>query len=147
MCRAREQPIGARSFSTVGMEDHQNTTGIGFPIMINGLTPDMWGVVEHENFMKMLDKMGRFDGLTRLLLIEYFYSDKGPGGGKGTGKSKGKCKKHEVLSYKAEAAIFTGTHREYGDVMVAPDLLEYVSKEVERDAAVLKQVRKAREES
>jgi hypothetical protein len=30
--------------------------------------------------------------------------------------------------------------------MVAPDLLEYVSKEVERDAAVLKQVRKAREE-
>lgn len=108
--------------------------------------------------MKMLDKMGRFDGLDlsnlacaelafrRLQLIEYFYSDKGPGSGKGSGKNKEKDKKHEDLSYKAEAAIFTGTHREYGDLMVAPDLLEYVSKEVERDAAVLKQVRKAREE-
>ena len=124
----------------------------------NGLTADMWGVVEHENLMKMLDKMGRFDGLDlsnltcaelafrRLQLIEYFYSDKGPGSGKGSGKNKEKDKKHEDLSYKAEAAIFTGTHREYGDLMVAPDLLEYVSKEVERDAAVLKQVRKAREE-
>jgi hypothetical protein len=118
----------------------------------------MWGVMEHENLMKVLDKIGRFDGLDlsniaaaemafrRVQLIEYFYSDKGPGGGKGSGKNKDKDKKHEDLSYKSEAAIFTGTHREFGDVMVAPDLLEYVSKEVERDAAVLKQVRKAREE-
>ena len=30
--------------------------------------------------------------------------------------------------------------------MVCPDLLDYVSKEVEREAAVMKQVRKAREE-
>lgn len=125
----------------------------------NRLTSDMWGVMEHENLMKVLDKMGRFDGLDlsniaaaemafrRVQLIEYFYSDKGPGGGKGSGKNKDKDKKHEDLSYKSEAAIFTGTHREFGDViMVAPDLLEYVSKEVERDAAVLKQVRKAREE-
>ena len=77
-------------------------------------------------------------------MIEYFYSEKGPGGGKGSGKAKDK--KAEDGSYKSEAAIFSGTHREFGDTMIAPDLLEYVSKEVERDAAILKQVRKAREE-
>ena len=122
----------------------------------NGLTSEMWGVAEHENLMKIVDKLGRYDGLDlsnlagaemafrRLQLIEYFYSDKGPGSGKGSGKSKER--KTEDASYKAEAAIFSGTHREFGDTMVAPDLLEYVSKEVERDAAVLKQVRKAREE-
>lgn len=33
-----------------------------------------------------------------------------------------------------------------GDVMVCPELLEYVSKEVERDASAMKHVRKAREE-
>jgi hypothetical protein len=100
-----------------------------------GLQSDSWGVAEHENLMKIIDKMGRYDGLDltnlasaemafrRLQLIEYFYSEKGPGG-----------------------AIFSGTHREFGDTMIAPELLEYVSKEVERDAAILKQVRKAREE-
>ena len=121
-----------------------------------GLQSDSWGVAEHENLMKIIDKMGRYDGLDltnlasaemafrRLQLIEYFYSEKGPGGGKGSGKAKDK--KAEDGSYKSEAAIFSGTHREFGDTMIAPDLLEYVSKEVERDAAILKQVRKAREE-
>ena len=120
-----------------------------------GLQSDSWGVAEHENLMKIVDKMGRYDGLDltnlasaemafrRLQLIEYFYSDKGPGGGKGGGKAKEK--KTDDLSYKSEAAIFSGTHREFGDTMIAPELLEYVSKEVERDAAILKQVRKARE--
>ena len=122
----------------------------------NGLQADSWGAAEHENLMKIVDKLGRFDGLDlsnlagaelafrRLQLIEHFYSDKGPGGGKGAGKSKEK--KGEDIAYKAEAAIFSGTHREYGDTMVAPELLEFVSKEVERDAALLKQVRKTREE-
>ena len=33
-----------------------------------------------------------------------------------------------------------------GEAMIAPSLLDYVAKEVERDASVMKQVRKAREE-
>lgn len=81
-----------------------------------GLQSDSWGVAEHENLMKIVDKMGRYDGLDltnlasaemafrRLQLIEYFYSDKGPGGGKGGGKAKEK--KTDDLSYKSEAAIF-----------------------------------------
>ena len=45
-----------------------------------------------------------------------------------------------------EAQIFTGTAGEQSDVMVAPALMEYVAKEVERNASILKQVRKAKEE-
>ena len=33
-----------------------------------------------------------------------------------------------------------------GEIMVCPELLDCVAKEVERDAGVLKQIRKAREE-
>lgn len=122
----------------------------------HGLSADAWGVAEHENLCKILDKLGRYDGLDlsnlagvellyrRCQLIEYFHSEKGPGGGKGSGR--GKDKKADEGSYKAEAAIFTGMHREYGDSMIAPDLLEYVSKEIAKDASIMKEVRNAREE-
>ena len=129
-------------------------------VSTNGLQADSWGVAEHENLMKIVDRLGRFDGLDlanlagvellfrRLQLIEYFWSEKGPGGGRGHGKGnkESKDRKPDDLSYRAEAAVFTGTHREYGDVMISPDLLEYVSKEIEKDASIMKQVRKAREE-
>ena len=45
-----------------------------------------------------------------------------------------------------EASVFAGTHREAGEAMVCPALLEYVATEVERDASVMEQARKAREE-
>ena len=45
-----------------------------------------------------------------------------------------------------ESSIFSGRHRESGELMCAPDLLDFVAREVERDAAVMKQIRKAREE-
>ena len=107
--------------------------------------------------MKVIDKLGKYDGVDlsnlagaeiafrRLQLIEYYYSDRGPGGG---GKPQGKDKKGDLLNsmQQYEATIFSGSHKEFGDTMVAPSLLEYVAKEVEGEAAVLKQVRKAREE-
>lgn len=123
----------------------------------HSLKPDSWGVAEHEHLMKAVDKLGRFDGLDlanlagvemmfrRLQLIEYVYSERGPGGGKGHPKrEKGGDKFSAMQNY--EATIFAGGHKEFGDCMVAPALLEYVAKEVESEAAVLKQVRKAREE-
>ena len=82
--------------------------------------------------------------------IEYVYSDKGPagattkGGGKGDGDKNKEATSDATIAY--EASIFSGASKEFGDVMIAPELLDYVSKEVERDAAVMKQVRKAREE-
>ena len=107
--------------------------------------------------MKIIDKLGRYDGLDlsnlagaelafrRLQLIEYVYSERGPGGGKGGSKSD---KKNDYMSsmQNYEANIFAGGYKEFGDTMVAPSLLDYVAKEVEGEAAVLKQVRKAREE-
>ena len=136
-----------------GPNDHHR-----FWMQTHGLDASGWGVQEHEHLSKIVDRLGRFDGLDlanlagvelifrRLQLIEYFYSEKGPGGGKGGGKGDKKDKKQDEGNYKAEAAVFAGTHREFGDVMVAPELLDYVSKEIEKDASVMKQVRKAREE-
>ena len=125
-------------------------------VQSHGLKPDSWGVAEHDNLMKIIDRLGRYDGLDlanlsgvelacrRLQLIEYVYSDRGPGGGKAAGK--GEKKKDDLSSLSYEATIFGGGHKEYGDTMVAPALLEYVAKEVESEASVMKQVRKAREE-
>ena len=59
------------------------------------------------------------------------YSDRGPGVGKGA--AKGEKKNQDVTLQTYEASIFAGAHKEYGDVMVAPSLLEYVAKEVESD--------------
>ena len=43
--------------------------------------------------------------------------------------------------------IFVGTVHGDGDMMVAPDLKSYVSKELERQSAIDKQARKALKES
>ena len=121
------------------------------------LKNDAWGVAEHDTLMKIVDKLGRYDGLDlsnlagaelafrRLQLIEFVYSERGPGGGKGSSKTD---KKGDAMTsmQQYEATIFSGSHKEFGDCMVAPTLLDYVAKEVEGEAAVLKQVRKAREE-
>lgn len=123
----------------------------------HNLRSDSWGATEHETLCKVIDKLARFDGLDlsnlagaevtfrRLQLIEYFYSERGPGGGKGSKGGKD-SKKEDDPNYKFESSIFSGSHREFGDVMVAPELMSYVAKEVESEAAVMKQIRKAREE-
>ena len=127
-------------------------------VSTHNLKPDSWGVAEHESLMKIVDKLGRYDGLDlsnvagaelafrRLQLIEYFYSERGPGSGKGTGKAKPEKGQGDETLYKMESSIFSGTHKEFGDTMVSPDLMDFVSKEVEREASIMKQVRKAREE-
>ena len=118
----------------------------------HGLRADGWGVAEHEQLMKILDKLGRYDGLDlsnlagaelafrRLQLIEYYYSERGPGGG-GKGGGKSEKKKDEDLMYRMEASVFTGSHKEFGDTMIAPSLMEFVSKEIETEASIMKQIR------
>lgn len=135
------------------------------------LHDDMWGVAEHSLAMQSLDIAACYDGLDvvnfgciQLLLrkaqmIEDAYAERGPpvimtdgkksaegtkeekggGGAKGSGKGQ----RPGLLE---EGMIFLGQHKEFEHLMVAPDLMEWVSREVERDAAVMKQVRKAREE-
>ena len=57
-------------------------------------------------------------------------------------KEKGKGR----FGISEEAALFARTHRLSGGHMVCPDLLDFVSQEVETDASIMKQIREAREE-
>ena len=110
-----------------------------------------WGVDTHELIMRSLEHLGCFDGadLSNLLgvedlfrqaqLIEYVYMQENDTSGKAKGKGS-------RLVAAEEAAVFTGTHRDSGEAMVFPELLDFVSKEIERDASIMKQIRKAREE-
>ena len=69
-------------------------------------------------------------------LVQYAYLQESVGKGKGKG----------TVGLYDETAFFTGTYREAGNAMVSPELLEFVGAEVGRDAGVLRQLRKAREE-
>jgi len=127
-----------------------------FWVSSNQLYPDMWGVQEHEAALKIMDLAGTYDGfdipnsaglehlMRRAQLIEFTYSDRGPA--PPTGNRSGKGGKKGSSSAFDESNIFMGQHRTHGDVMICPELLDYVSKETEREASVMKQVRKAREE-
>ena len=62
------------------------------------------------------------------------------GGEKGGGKSSSSS------GLVGENAVFGGSHRHSGEAMIMPELMDFVANEVERDADVMKQVRRAREE-
>ena len=121
---------------------------------IHHLKKDDWGVAIHELGLRVADSFGSYDGgdlpnfaaiellFRQAQLVEYAYAqDSDVKGDKGQGK--GRFVKCGMLD---EAAAFSGQHRDSGDIMVCPSLLDFVAKEIERDASVLKQVRKAREE-
>ena len=111
-----------------------------------------WGLDIHELALRTLEHLVTFDYLNvpnlsgaedlarAAQLVEYVYHQESSVSDAGKGKGKGRA---GVLD---EAHIFTGAHRDPGEVMISPDLLEYVSKEVERDASIMKQIRKGREE-
>jgi len=119
---------------------------------VNRLSFESWGVAEHEALLKSIENMGCFDQLElcnlagvevlfrRAQLIEYFYFEAGrrdEAGKKGAGKHGPSME---------ETSVFTGANRDFGECMVAPSLIDHVAKEVERDASIMKQLRKAREE-
>ena len=77
--------------------------------------------------------------LRRCQLIEFHYEKKH--------KTEKGAKEQTAGVSRDEAAYFSGTHRLAGEVMICPELVEWVSKEIGRDTEVVKQMRKAREES
>ncbi|CAK0836009.1 unnamed protein product [Prorocentrum cordatum] len=119
--------------------------------------------------MKALDTLGMYNslgvpnvaGIESLMreaqLVEYAYSnhDGAPGsapdpaeGGSGRGKEgrgRGRGGVAGAFGYLDEYNAFRG-QRGNGEAMMCPALVELVGKQVERDANILKQVRKAREE-
>ena len=126
---------------------------------VNKLYDDMWGVVEHSLAMQALEIAGCYDGLDvtniaavelllrKAQLVEFSYSERGPAPPRKDDEKKGKGKgKDSRVGMYDESAIFLGAHKEHGEIMVCPLLLEYVQREVEREAGVMKQIRKAREE-
>jgi len=140
-----------------------------------GLAADDYSVNDYEAGMRAIYTMACWDGLDlpniagaeqilrKCQMYEYVYvmdrdphhsghsagdgeeGEKKKTGKKGRGRGGGN---HNLLSFGFidESAVFTGLSRDHGESMICPLLLEHVAKEVERDASVLKQVRKAREE-
>ena len=138
------------------------------------LSRDDFGVTHYESIMRSIDYLMTWDlldlpnvvGVEVMLrqaqLYEYMYameyeardsgsSSAAPADGEPKAKAKGKPKSRGgggllKFGFVDEAGVFTGTAREDGRMMVAPALLEHVAKQVERDAGILKQIRKAKEE-
>ncbi|CAK0807083.1 unnamed protein product, partial [Prorocentrum cordatum] len=119
------------------------------------LSRDDFGVTHYESIMRMVDYLMTWDlldlpnvvGVEVMLrqaqLYEYTYAMEYEAKGKPKSRGGGGFLKFGFVD---EVGVFTGAAREDGRMMVAPALLEHVAKQVERDAGILKQIRKAKEE-
>ena len=140
-----------------------------FFVMIHRLNKDSWGVTMHEFGLKALETLGSYDSLDlpnvagiealmrEVQVVEYAYAKHdsfsgssaegadAAGGKNKKGRGRGRGGAAGAFGYLDEFTAFRG-QRETGDAMVCPTLVEWVGKQVERDANILKQVRKAREE-
>ena len=120
----------------------------------------MWGVTDHGLAMQAIELAGCYDGLDvvnlsclellirKAQLVEFPYWERGPAlpPKEGDKKDRGNGEGGGRVGMYDEGHIFLGNNKEFGEVMVAPELLDYVTREVEREAGVMKQIRKAREE-
>lgn len=111
-----------------------------------------FGVMEHEAIMRAIEEGAEYDqmdltnlGLVehmmrRAQLLEYFHRERirqELSSSTASGKTVVDLEEQEV---------FMGTGSAAGSVMICPELVSFVSKELERTAAINKQARKAREE-
>ena len=102
---------------------------------------------EHEFLLAVIDMAGTYDQLDltnlawaesvmrRLQTIEWAYHEKLRESGSGVGKMEPE-----------EMSAFAGTSKSGSIMMVCPELLDHVKGVVERDAVIMKNLRKAREE-
>ena len=112
------------------------------------LDSQAWGVQEHfqcTQFLKLLLLVDQLDGsnlegveaiFRRMRTIEYSHSQK-----LRETESKGGPSKLSL----EEQAVFAGTTHAHTSLMICPDMLEHVWKEVEREASLAKNLVKARE--
>ena len=136
------------------------------------LSEDDFGVSHYVNIMRMVEHLGCWDQLSlpdlvgvrlatgQARLFEYMCSlgfeahlAKSSAGaapdGDGRDKNKKGCGRGAGLlksGIVGEAAAFTGAAEEDGCSLICPLRLEHVSRQVERDAGFLRQIRVAREE-
>ena len=117
---------------------------------VRGLSLQDYGVSEHEAAMRCLQSALEFDQLDapnlqclehvvrRAQLVEHYHKERLRGEA-ASSTARGSLDPEEEQ-------VFLGTHAEEGSLMVAPELVSYVSRELERQSAIDKQARKAREE-
>eukprot|EP00929_Paragymnodinium_shiwhaense_P003877 TRINITY_DN104589_c0_g1_i1.p1 TRINITY_DN104589_c0_g1~~TRINITY_DN104589_c0_g1_i1.p1 ORF type:complete len:372 (-),score=46.58 TRINITY_DN104589_c0_g1_i1:20-1135(-) len=115
------------------------------------LSDNDYGVLKHDTIMRAVEYWVQYDQLDlvniagveqvlrRAQLVEHYHRSRGRGDG-GDGKDRRDGYNTE------ESQAFLGTGGSSGHVMLNPDLLEFVSKELERQASIDKQARKAKEE-
>ncbi|CAK0911498.1 unnamed protein product [Prorocentrum cordatum] len=113
------------------------------------LQSEQWGVQEHEQLMKYIELAGTYDQLDlsncafaeaifrRAQTIEWSYHDRLREADSASSKDK---------MSPEEFSAFSGFSKAGDLLMVAPALLEFVKGQVEKDAAIMKNIRKAREE-
>ena len=109
----------------------------------------MGGVQEHELLMKVIELGAEYDQLDlhnlasfecvfrRAQTTEWVYHDRIREADAGLGKDR---------LAPEEMAAFSGLSRAGDALMVAPQLLDHVKSVTEKDAAIMKNIRKAREE-
>ena len=114
-----------------------------------GLKPEQWAVQENQLLCNLLELAGSYDQLNianlawaeaaarKVQTIEWAYHDKLRDSTQA--KSGGRLDAKEVVA-------FSGMGRTCETLCVAPSLLSHVKEIVEKDAAILKHLRKAREE-
>ncbi|CAK0857017.1 unnamed protein product [Prorocentrum cordatum] len=113
------------------------------------LQSEQWGVQEHEQLMKYIELAGTYDRLDlsncafaeatfrRAQTIEWSYHDRLREADSASSKDK---------MSPEEFSAFSGFSKAGDLLMVAPTLLEFAKGQVEKGAAIMKNIRKAREE-
>ncbi len=113
------------------------------------LQAESWGVGEHENIMKVIELAGQYDQLDlsncafaealfrRAQTIEWTYNDR-------LREADAQATKDRLSP--EEFSAFSGFSKAGDLLMVAPTLLDHVKQQVEKDAAIMKNIRKTREE-
>ena len=119
-----------------------------------------WGVAEHQQLCRYLELAGTYDQLDlanvstieaivrRLQLVEYQYRERLRDGSQGGVRTIGASSAVAGMAVMAgeEADLFDGVSLGAGGACVCPKLLEHISSELGKTAAIDKAARKAREE-
>ena len=120
----------------------------------HGLNPSDFGVSVHATAMRCLASAACHDQLDvvnlcsmEMLLreaqmIEQFYKEEE----RSKHDKKMKDQKQRRGLSAEEIDLYLGASKNFSEVMVAPSLTEYISKQLEREASISKNTRKAREE-
>ena len=121
------------------------------------LLPTDWGVAEHGSCLWIVELMGSHDQfdlpncvsaealIRRIMAIEWQYRERVKDGSRGTVSSSPSISGSAPLTAD-EFDLFEGAGKVAATLMVAPQLIAYISEETKKEADITEASRKAREE-